>query len=149
MEFLKNKENPVDSAPTFPPEEFTKEDEDLKIELLSQGFSKWNKKDYAKFLRACEIYGLNDYDNISKSMRSKTLTQVEEYVKVFREKVNSLPGGARIMAKIDKFESEKNKINEYYMILDEVFSQISSSCDNILQAIQIPYRIKNKGSLEL
>ena len=64
-EYLKLKESEGKEITTINiPDEFTAEDEVLKQQLLSQGFSKWNKKDYAKFLRACEIYGLNDFENI-------------------------------------------------------------------------------------
>jgi SWI/SNF-related matrix-associated actin-dependent regulator of chromatin subfamily A member 5 len=132
------------------PEEFTNEDSNYREELIKQGFSKWNKKDFTRFLRACEVFGLNDYENISKSMKTKTHAEVEEYVRVFQERVEELPGGSRIVAKINKFESEKNKIIEYQNILDELFEEVSNSNDDIFNKIKIPYKCsKTKYNSEL
>ncbi len=82
-------------------------------------------------------------------MRSKSLVEVQEYVAVFKEKIESLPGGTRIMAKIDKFETEKNKINEYHLQLDEIFAELSSAYSDIYTNLKIPYRVKTKGNLDL
>jgi hypothetical protein len=132
------------------PEEFNEEDIEYREELVTQGFSKWNKKDFAKFLRASEIYGLHDYENISKSMRSKTADEVEEYVKVFQGRVKELPGGQRILAKINKFESEKNKIIEYQNLLEELFTEMSNEYEDIYGNIKIPYKVtKTKQGADL
>jgi uncharacterized short protein YbdD (DUF466 family) len=131
------------------PEEFTEEDESYREDLLTKGFSKWNKKDFTRFLRACEIYGLNDYENISKSMRTKSPEEVEEYVEVFKEKVDDLPGGQRIMAKINKYESEKNKIIEYHSILDDLFNDLSQTHNDIYTNLKIPYKAKIKQTPDL
>jgi hypothetical protein len=130
-------------------EEFTNEDEEYRDELLKQGFSKWNKKDFTKFVRASEFYGLNDHENISKMMRSKTPTEVEEYVKVFQTRYEEIPGGHRIIAKINKSENEKNKIIEYQSILDQLFEELSSSNENIFDSIKIPYKVKGKQNLDM
>ena len=61
-DYLKRKEE--DDTVEEPPEEFTEKDEELRNELISQGWASWTKKDFAKFLRACEIYGINDYENM-------------------------------------------------------------------------------------
>jgi hypothetical protein len=100
-------------------------------------------------LRACEIFGLNDYDNISKSMRSKSPEEVEEYVSVFKERIDDLPGGQRIMAKINKFESEKNKIIEFHSILDDLFAELSQKHTDIYNNLKITYKVKTKINNEL
>jgi len=43
------------------PEEFTEEDIEKRKELISQGFPKWTKKDFSRFIKACEYYGYCDY----------------------------------------------------------------------------------------
>ena len=53
------------------------------------------------------------------------------------------------MAKIDKFETEKNKINEYHLQLDEIFAELSSAYSDIYTNLKIPYRVKTKGNLDL
>jgi hypothetical protein len=125
------------------PNEFTEEDEDLRAKLISQGFSKWTKKEFAKFLRACDLYGLNDYENISRSLRNKSPAEVEEYVNVFKERVNELNNGQRILSRINKFETEKNKNIEYQEILENLFNDYFES-ENIFLDLTIPYKTKPK-----
>jgi hypothetical protein len=148
-EYLKTKSDGLLNETEPEPEEFTQKDEEFREEILKQGFTKWKKKDFAKFIRACEFYGLNDYENISKSMRSKTPQEVEEYVKVFQARYEEIPGGQRILAKINKFENEKNKIIEFHSILDQVFDELSRENENIFDCINIPYKIKLKQNLDL
>ena len=146
---MKNESEKISNREDTPPEEFTLEDEEYRDELLKQGFSKWNKKDFTKFVRASEIYGLNDFENISKMMRSKTSSEVEDYIKVFQQRYEEIPGGLRILAKINKSENEKNKIIEYQTVLDKLFDELSALNENIFENIRIPYKIKGKISLDL
>jgi len=146
---MKNESQTISNIEDSRPAEFTLEDEDYRDELLKQGFSKWNKKDFTKFFRASEFYGLNDFENISKMMRSKTSLEVEEYIKVFQQRYEEIPGGQRILAKINKSEIEKNKIIEYQTILDHLFDELSVLNDNIFENIKIPYKIKGKISLDM
>ena len=146
---MKNESEKISNRDENPPEEFTLEDEEYRDELLKQGLSKWTKKDFTKFIRASEIYGLNDFENISKMMRSKTSSEVEDYIKVFQQRYEEIPGGLRILAKINKSENEKNKIIEYQTVLDKLFDELSALNQNIFENIKIPYKIKGKISLDL
>lgn len=126
------------------PDEFTEEDEQLRTTLTSEGWSKWTKKDFAKFLRACEIYGLYDYENINKILKNKTPEEVESYTKIFADRIDDLPNGQRILAKINKFETEKNKIIEFQEIVDKLYLELSESYDDIFTNLKIPYKAKGK-----
>ena len=128
------------------PEEFTEEDEEYRNGLLNNKYSKWTKKDFAKFLRASEIYGLNDYQNISKFIRTKNTEEVDDYSRTFQERINELPNGHRIMTRLNKFESEKNKIIEYQEILENYFSELLDNYDDIYSNVTIPYKKKTKGN---
>ena len=140
-EYLKLKENGEVKKNTPKPEEFTEEDEEYRKELISQGFTKWTKKDFSKFLRAAEVTGLGDPEAISKMMKSKTAEEVEKYIEVFKHRFNEFPNGERIMAKINKFESEKNKIIEYQGLIDEYYGQlVEKNVLNVYDSVEIPYK---------
>jgi len=144
-EFLKKKEeNTFDEQikKKYIPEEYNEKDEEYRNELLDNRFSKWTKKDFAKFLRASEIYGLNDYFNISKFIRTKSPEETEDYSKTFQLRINELPNGQRIMTRLNKFESEKNKIIENQEILENYFNELLNNYDDIYSNVVIPYNKK-------
>ena len=127
------------------PEIFTTDDENQRNKLLNNKYSKWTKKDFTKFLRASEIYGLNDFQNISKFMRTKTQEEVDDYTKTFQKRIDDLPNGQRIMTRLNKFESEKNKIIEYQEVLENYFNELTDKYEDIYANINIPYKKKTKG----
>jgi len=86
-------------------EELTENEQLEKEDLLKEGFSTWNKKDFNQFIRLNEKYGRDDIDNISKEIEGKTKEEVFEYSKVFWERSNELQDCDRIMAQIDKGEA--------------------------------------------
>lgn len=128
-------------------EEYTQKDENLKQSLLKEGFGKWRKKDFIKFIRACELYGVNDYENISRFMKSKTVEEVEIYVNVFMQRINSLPNGKRILAKISKSETEKQKILEYGDILEHKMNELSKKEVDVMKSLKIQYKSKNLNTV--
>lgn len=50
--YLKDESNPK-------PEEFTLKDEERRDELIAEGWSDWNKKDFFNFVKMAEVYGRN------------------------------------------------------------------------------------------
>lgn len=63
---------PSASDPQPLPEEEIQERE----ELLQQGFSNWNRRDFTSFVRACERYGRNAIPEIAKEIEGKTEDEV-------------------------------------------------------------------------
>jgi len=76
-------------------------------------------------------------------MKSKTTEEVEKYVKVFLEKNHLLQNGKRILAKISKSESEKQKIIEYCDILEYKLGEIIKKEDDVLKFLKVVYKKKN------
>ena len=134
------------------PEEFTEKDEKYREDLLKEGFKTWTKKDFTRFLHSAEIVGLDEPEQISHLMKTKTPEEVEKYIKVFKKRIHDFPNGDRIMARINKFENEKNKNNENQSIIDEYYKLLieeeeNDDCD-IFAKIKIPYKeYKNKKSI--
>lgn len=114
--------------------------------MLNNKYSKWTKKDFIKFLRASEIYGLNDFINISKFVRTKTPEEIEDYSITFQSRTDELPNGQRIMTRLNKFESEKNKIIEYQEILEYYLIELTDKYEDIYANITVPYKKKGKGA---
>ena len=134
------------------PEEFTEKDEKYREELLKEGFKTWTKKDFTKFIHSAEIVGLDEPEQISHLMKTKTPEEVEKYIKVFKKRIDDFPNGDRIMARINKSENEKNKNNENQSIIDEYYNMLIEDEENdfsdIFSKIKIPYKeYKNKKSI--
>ena len=54
-------EAPKEFLESAPPE-FTAEDKQEKEDLMKEGFSQWNKRDFYKFINMCEMYGRNSFE---------------------------------------------------------------------------------------
>ena len=134
------------------PEEFTEKDEKYREQLLKEGFKTWTKKDFTRFLHYAEMVGLDEPEQISHLMKTKTKEEVEKYIKVFKKRIDDFPNGERIMARINKSESEKNKNNENQSTIDEYYNLLiedieENNCD-IFSRINIPYKeYKNKKAI--
>ena len=79
-------------------------------------------------------------------MKSKSPEEVEDYSKTFQRRIDDLPNGQRIMTRLNKFESEKNKIIEFQEILENYFIELTDKYDDIYANINIPYKKKIKNS---
>jgi len=97
----KEEQKKIDEA-----EELTEEELQEKENLLKEGFSTWNKRDFNTFIKLNEKYGRQDVENISKEVEGKTEEEVIEYSKVFWERINELQDGDRIIAQIEKGEAK-------------------------------------------
>jgi len=76
-------------------------------------------------------------------MKSKTPEEVEKYVNVFLEKYHLLPNGKRLLAKISKSESEKQKITEYGDIIEFKIGEVAKKEDDVFKFLKVTYKNKN------
>uniref|UniRef100_A0A0N4ZN96 ISWI chromatin-remodeling complex ATPase ISW1 n=1 Tax=Parastrongyloides trichosuri TaxID=131310 RepID=A0A0N4ZN96_PARTI len=82
----------------------TIEEQNLKKELIKQGYGNWGKKEFNHFIKACEKYGREDYEAITTEIGTKTYEEVVEYSKVFFERIHELHDCDRIIDQIVKGE---------------------------------------------
>jgi SWI/SNF-related matrix-associated actin-dependent regulator of chromatin subfamily A member 5 len=98
------------------------------------------------------MVGLDEPEQISHLMKTKTTEEIIKYIKVFKKRIDDFPNGDRIMARINKSENEKNKNYEYQSIIDEYYNLLiedeeDESC-NIFSKIKISYKeYKNKKAV--
>lgn len=119
------------------PPQYTEEDEKRKKDLLAEGYGNWSKKDFSYFIRGCEKHGRTAYDKISQEIGTKSIAEIEQYSKVFWEKVKDMPNGQRYIERITKGEAEINKIINYEEIIDTKFSNMQECMD--IDKIEIDY----------
>ena len=142
-ENIKNNEEEEENSELVKPEEFTEEDEKYREELLKEGFKTWTKKDFHVFLQSAEIVGLDDPEQISRLMKTKSPEEVAKYIKVFKKRIDEFPNGDKIMAKINKSEIEKIKNNENQAVIDEYYNLIIENEDDycdIFSKINLTYK---------
>jgi SWI/SNF-related matrix-associated actin-dependent regulator of chromatin subfamily A member 5 len=95
-------------------EGWTKEEEEEKEELLKEGFSAWNKKDFSIFKSACERHGRTAYDSIAQELESKTVDEVKRYSEAFWSLgASRLSNWDTIEKQIEKGESKIQKRQEF------------------------------------
>lgn len=58
------------------PQPLTEEDIQERDQLLEQGFSNWNRRDFTSFVRACERFGRHAIPEITKEIEGKTEEEV-------------------------------------------------------------------------
>uniref|UniRef100_A0A8C8MEN9 SWI/SNF related, matrix associated, actin dependent regulator of chromatin, subfamily a, member 5 n=1 Tax=Oncorhynchus tshawytscha TaxID=74940 RepID=A0A8C8MEN9_ONCTS len=86
-------------------EGLSEEELEEKENLLSQGFTIWNKRDFNQFIKANEKWGRDDIENIAREVEGKTPEEVIEYSAVFWERCNELQDIEKIMAQIERGEA--------------------------------------------
>uniref|UniRef100_A0A8C7VHQ2 SWI/SNF related, matrix associated, actin dependent regulator of chromatin, subfamily a, member 5 n=1 Tax=Oncorhynchus mykiss TaxID=8022 RepID=A0A8C7VHQ2_ONCMY len=86
-------------------EGLSEEELEEKENLLSQGFTIWNKRDFNQFIKANEKWGRDDIENIAREVEGKTPEEVMEYSAVFWERCNELQDIEKIMAQIERGEA--------------------------------------------
>jgi len=91
----------IDNATPLTDEEIAEKDD-----LLQQGFTSWNKRDFNQFIKSCEKYGRDDLNNICKEVEGKSPAEVREYAAVFWERCNELTDIERVMAQIERGEAK-------------------------------------------
>ena len=69
--FQKEEQSKIDNA-----EPLSEEEQAEKEQLLAQGFTNWNKRDFNQFIKACEKYGRDDFNSICKEVEGKTQAEV-------------------------------------------------------------------------
>uniref|UniRef100_A0A665UDY1 SWI/SNF related, matrix associated, actin dependent regulator of chromatin, subfamily a, member 5 n=1 Tax=Echeneis naucrates TaxID=173247 RepID=A0A665UDY1_ECHNA len=90
-------------------EALTEEELEEKENLLQQGFTIWNKRDFNQFIKANEKWGRDDIENIAREVEGKTPEEVMEYSAVFWERCNELQDIEKIMAQIERGEIGRYK----------------------------------------
>merc|ERR1711971_651522 len=86
--------------------ELSEEEQEEKEDLLTQGFTKWSKRDFNQFIRLHEKYGREDIDAISKEIEGKNPDEVRDYSAIFWERCQELQDIDRIMGQIEKGEAK-------------------------------------------
>lgn len=108
--YSKHKDNPNAPRKKGLNEEEEKEFEDL----ISQGFRRWGRRDYLRFVRLLERHGKNR-DKVCSSMPGKTREETEKYYDVFMQNIDTLKTAQRIHRGIEKAEkriSQNRESNE-------------------------------------
>ena len=140
---LINNKNKSNIQPSIP-KEFSQEDEEYRNSLIKLGFSKWNKKDFSRFIKALDDYSIKDYEGISKELKTKTKDEVTEYAILFEKNMMLLKGGPRFKAKIDKYNAELNRIIEYQTTLQIIFEEMTKNSDQVFSFKELAMEELNK-----
>jgi len=73
--------------------------------LLESGFTNWDRRDYQKVCQALELYPREEIDSISNHIGTKIPEEVEKYLKIFFEKIESLTDYTNIKKKLDRADA--------------------------------------------
>ncbi|KAI8145196.1 SNF2 family N-terminal domain-containing protein [Fennellomyces sp. T-0311] len=104
-------------------EPLTEEEEEERKTLYKKGFSNWSKKDFMSFVNACARYGRNNLQAIERELEGKTLDDIKKYSKVFWSRYKEIADYERQIAKIEKGESELEKMADIQEQLTEKVSR--------------------------
>ncbi|KAL6767714.1 hypothetical protein ACKKBF_B36355 [Auxenochlorella protothecoides x Auxenochlorella symbiontica] len=86
------------------PQPLTPEELAEREQLLEDGFSNWNRRDFNAFVRACEKYGRTQLSDIAREVEGKTEAEVREYAATFWSRVGELNDADRILKNIERGE---------------------------------------------
>jgi len=88
--------------------DLTEEEEEEKNRLSKEAFLNWDKKDFNKFLKACEVFGRDSIEDIA--IPSKTVREVKEYSEVFWKRYKEIPN---IKKKNRRNKKDRGKNKKY------------------------------------
>lgn len=94
------------------PPEFTEDDQTLKDNLLKEGFTAWNKRDFFLFIRMCELFGRTNFDLYTDLiLAGKSFEEIKTYAKAFWTNYQKIDNYKKYIERIEKGEAEINKRN--------------------------------------
>lgn len=102
----------------------TEEERQLKLDLMKQGFSNWNRKDFYHFISSCAKYGRNSIPLIALEFQGdKTEEEVREYAKQFWVKYQEIEGFEKYINQIEQGEEKIIKLQTQKEALRRKLSQ--------------------------
>ncbi|KAH3675113.1 hypothetical protein WICMUC_002769 [Wickerhamomyces mucosus] len=116
-------------------EPLTEEEEEEKTELLQQGFSNINRRDFQQFISASAKYGRNSIKLIALEFPDKEEEEIREYAKAFWKKYDQIDGVERFLATIEQGEEKIRKAQIQKQSLRIKLSQY----ENPLQDLVLKY----------
>ncbi|CAK7896958.1 ISWI chromatin-remodeling complex ATPase Isw2p [[Candida] anglica] len=90
--------------------QITDEEKLIKEDLLGQGFSNWNRRDFIHFISVSSKYGRNSIRAIASEFEDKTIEEVREYAQAFWENYEQIDGFERFLTSIEQGEEKIRKI---------------------------------------
>ncbi|KAG7890527.1 hypothetical protein KL905_004075 [Ogataea polymorpha] len=88
----------------------TDEEEQLKQELLTQGFHNWSRRDFYQFISLNVKYGRTAVSSIAAEFEDKTYEEVKEYAQAFWNNIASIEGYERYVGQIEAGEEKIRKV---------------------------------------
>ncbi|KAL4401794.1 chromatin remodeling complex Adenosinetriphosphatase [Malassezia pachydermatis] len=100
-------------------EPLTEEEQAEKEQLITQGWSSWNRRDFQQFVKGCEKHGRTAYAAIAEEigLGEKSEEDVRAYAQVFWAHVNELSDGERIVQRVEEGESKRQKLQHHERLL--------------------------------
>lgn len=86
------------------------EEKKLKEELLTQGYSNWNRRDFNHFISVVSKHGRNSLTAITSEFDDKTIDEVREYCKAFWQNYEEIDGYERYISQIELGEEKILKV---------------------------------------
>lgn len=132
------------------PEEFTAQDEEKREYLLSQGFSKWSKKDFQRLCEALKTISSNNYTELSNSIKGKSQDEIKNYLSELLKNLDSIKGGYKIKQRISDVNAINNKIDNYHSKIKEYIEYLTEKTNinnNIYSNIEFKSGNKKKKGL--
>jgi SWI/SNF-related matrix-associated actin-dependent regulator of chromatin subfamily A member 5 len=123
----------------------SKEKQEKKERLLSEGFADWGRSHYAAFIKACVNYGRNVYTKIATEV-GKPQSMVEAYANAFwDENIGKKRfSEAEYDRNVKKIESGEKKIN-LIKVLEDATSTFVSLFDNPWRELEFTHvNVKDK-----
>ena len=80
----------------------TEEEKEEKNRIYESGFIKWDRREYFRFIQALEFSGTDEYEEIAQHIQTKTKEEVQEYAKVFFQRLDELADAQRVKSIIVK-----------------------------------------------
>jgi SWI/SNF-related matrix-associated actin-dependent regulator of chromatin subfamily A member 5 len=118
-------------------EPLTEKEKELKLEMQSQGFGHWNRRDFQQFVNGSARYGRKNYDGIAVEVDSKEPDEIEEYAKAFWKNYQLIEGWEKHLASIEAGEERLRKTEHQRKMLRKKMQQYRVP----LQQLKINYTV--------
>ncbi|KZO91235.1 SNF2 family DNA-dependent ATPase [Calocera viscosa TUFC12733] len=120
----------------------TEEENAEKDALSVEGFQAWQRRDYQAFIRGSADFGKDAWEDIANEIKDKSVREVQEYAKVFWERIDELEDKERILQRIEEGEQKREKTRSTQEILDRKVKQYTYP----MQELELHYNV-TKGKV--